>query len=181
MKLFVQTAQEPVRNSCWPDQASYRWMSALPHLAWAWEFLRRNAGYRCAYNSAVADTAVGAAPENKTALQFGLLRFEDPDRDALVANVFWRIADCHEVLPLAASAMGKDTASSTLNLESLRCRTTVCPPDAAQRQNVLLAQDGRSLQLAVFGDTPLAEALLLTPALPSPALAAGERVPVHRA
>jgi hypothetical protein len=170
MKLFVQTVQEPVRNSFWPHQASYRWMFALPHLAWAWEFLRRNAGYRCAYNSAVADTAVGAAPENNTALQFGLLRFEDPDRDALAANVFWRITDCHEVLPLAASAMRKDTASSALNLENLQCRTTVCPPDAEHRQDVLLAQDGRTLQLAVFGETPLAEALLLTPALPSPAL-----------
>ena len=167
MKLFVQTAQEPIRNSCWPHQANYRWMFALPHLAWAWEFLRRNAGYRCAYNSAVADTDVGAAPENNTALQFGLLRFEDPDRDALVANVFWRITDCHEVLPLAASAMGKDTTSSTLNLENLRCRTTVSPPDADYRRDVLLAQDGRSLQLAVFGETPLAEALLVTPVLPS--------------
>ena len=146
-------------------------MSTLPHLAWAWEFLRRNAGYRTAYKSAVADTPIGTVPENSTALRFGLLRFEDPDRDALAANVFWRITDCHEVLPLAASAMGEGTASSTLNLESLQCRTTVCPRDAEARQDVLLTQDGRTLQLAVFGETPLAEALLLTPALPSPALA----------
>ncbi len=144
-------------------------MSALPHLAWAWEFLRRNTGYRSAYKNAVADSSIGTPPENNTARQFGLLRFENPDRDALVANVFWRITDCHEVLPLAASAMGEGTASGTLNLENLQCRTTVCPPDAQSRQDVLLAQDGRSLQLAVFGDTPLAEALLVTPVLPSPA------------
>jgi hypothetical protein len=146
-------------------------MSTLPHLAWAWEFLRRNTGYRTAYKSAVADTSIGTVPNNNTALRFGLLRFEDPDRDALTANVFWRITDCHEVLPLAASAMGEGTASSTLNLDSLQCRTTVCPRDAESRQDVLLTQDGRTLQLAVFGETPLAEALLLTPALPSPAFA----------
>ena len=63
--------------------------------------------------------------------------------------------------------MGKDTTSSTLNLENLQCRTTVSPPDADYRRDVLLAQDGRSLQLAVFGETPLAEALLVTPVLPS--------------
>lgn len=82
-----------------------------------------------------------------------------------------QLADCHAMLLLAASTMGEGIASDTLNLENLQWRTTVCPPDAQFRQDVLLAQDGRSLQLAVFGDTPLAEALLLTPALPSPALA----------
>jgi len=35
-----------------------------------------------------------------------------------------------------------------------------------KRSLQLLAQDGRSLQLTIFGSTPLDDALLLTPALP---------------
>jgi len=152
----------------------------LSNLAWAWEFLRRDPGYRCAYNSALADTPVGDALADDPALRFGLLRFDDPDHDALVANVFWRMTACLEVLPIATAPMRKGTAAATLNLVNLQCRTTVCPLDAEHRQDVLFAQDGRFLQLAVFGETPLAEALLLTPALPAPGYADSRLLSVRR-
>ena len=180
MNLVVQMDQESVRNSYWSDPASYRWMSTLSNLAWAWEFLRRDPGYRRAYNSAVADTPIGDALADDPALRFGLLRFDDPDHDALMANVFWRMAACLEVLPLATAPMRRGTAASTLNLANLQCRTTVCPLDAEQRQDVLFTQDGRFLQLAVFGEVPLAEALLLTPALPSPGNADSRLLAVRR-
>jgi hypothetical protein len=155
MNHLVHTDREPVRNAYWSDLASYRWMSTLSNHAWAWEFLRRDPGYRCAYDSAVAEIAAGDALPDSPALRFGLLRFGDPDQDALVANVFWRMRACREVLPLATSPMDSGTAAGTLHLENLQCRTTVCNFGADQRKDVLFAQDGRFLQLAVFGDTPL--------------------------
>jgi len=177
---LVHTDREPVRNSYWSDLASYRWMSDLSNLAWAWEFLRRDPGYRCAYKSSVADTPAADAPAESPALRFGLLRFGDPDQDSLLANVFWRMRACREVLPLATSPMRSGTAASTLNLKNLKCRTTVCQVGTEQRQDVLFAQDGRFLQLAVFGDVPLAEALLLTPALPAPGYADSRLLAVRR-
>jgi len=143
-------------------------MSALPRLAWAWEFLRRDPGYRRAYNSTIASAPINDSVFDNPALSFGLRRFEDPDQDSLMANVFWRLRECREVLPLAASPMGESTAASTLNLANLQCSTTVIPHGEEHRQDVLFAQDGRFLQIAVFGEIPLAEALLLTPALPAP-------------
>jgi hypothetical protein len=180
MNHLVHTDREPVRNAYWSDLASYRWMSTLSNHAWAWEFLRRDPGYRYAYNDAVAEIAAGDALPDSTALRFGLLRFGDPDQDALVANVFWRMRACREVLPLATSPMDSGTAAGTLHLENLQCRTTVCNFGADQRKDVLFAQDGRFLQLAVFGDTPLAEALLLTPALPAPGYADSRLLAVRR-
>lgn len=180
MNLVVQTAEEPVRNSYWADPASYRWMSTLSNLAWAWEFLRRDPGYRSAYNCAVGDTPIKDGPPDTSALHFGLLRFGDPEQDAVSANVFWRMRACRGVLPLATSPMRSGTAASILNLENLQCRTTVFRIGLEQRQDILFAQDGRFLQLAVFGEIPLAEALLLTPALPSPAYAANRLLAVRR-
>lgn len=142
-------------------------MSALSRLGWAWEFLRRNPAYICAYNSEGGRTVGEGADGTNRAPIWGLLRFEDPAADARHANVFWQLEFCREVLPLTASPMRRGTEANTLGLKVLQCRTTVHAFGADQRQDVLFAQDGRFLQLAVFGDTPLEQALLLTPALPS--------------
>lgn len=167
MNLLVGTAPENTFDSFWPEIDTYRWMSTLSSLGWAWEFLRRNPAYMCAYNSEGGRTSGVGADDTNQAPFWGLLRFENPAVDARHANVFWQLEDCREVLPLAASPMRRGTEAITLDLRNLQCRTTVHPFGADQRQDLLFAQDGRFLQLAVFGDTPLEQALLLTPALPS--------------
>lgn len=167
MNLLVGTAPEDTSDLFWPEIDTYRWMSMLSSLGWAWEFLRRNPAYICAYNNEGGHAPdIGVDGQNQT-LMWGLLRFENPSLDARNANVFWRMRACREVLPLAASPMRRGTEANMLRLKNLQCRATVHPFGADRRQDVLFAQDGRFLQLAVFGDTPLEEALLLTPALPS--------------
>ncbi|MDE2135727.1 MAG: DUF2285 domain-containing protein [Alphaproteobacteria bacterium] len=76
--------------------------------------------------------------------------------------------------------MRRGTEVNTLRLNNLQCRITVHPFGDDQRQDVLFAQDGRFLQLAIFGDTPLEEALLLTPALPSSSYRARRFLAVRR-
>ncbi len=166
MSLIVSDASVPILNCDWRDPENYRWMTELPRTAWAWEFLRRNPSYRGDYAGHLAASCASNQSEHGDALAWSLLRFEDPARDARKANVLWQMKACREVLPLAAAPMRAGTAVDTLRLSALQCRTTVYDYGVEERTEVLLAQDGRSLQLTIFGQTPLEEALLLTPALP---------------
>jgi hypothetical protein len=74
---------------------------------------------------------------------------------------------CRQILPLVAGAMRPGTATEILDLESLECHTTVYSLGVEDRQDVLFSQEGKFLQLTIFGSVPLSHALLLTPALPS--------------
>ncbi len=167
MNLLVNAVAETAAHALWIKAGTYRWMSTLSGLGWAWEFLRRNPEYRRAFERHIAPPATDAAAVHGSALPWGLLRFEDPDRTALDASTFWRMKVCRQILPLAAGAMRPGTAAETLNVAKLQCRTTVYPLGVEDRQDVLFTQEGRFLQLAIFGAIPLSEALLLTPALPS--------------
>ena len=149
----------------WPLAESYRWMSALSRLGWAWEFLRRNPAYIDAFNTVAGATDGSAADSDKRAPIWSLLRFEDPALDARHANVFWLLEACREVLPLTASPMRRGSEANTLRVSDLQCRTIVYSYGEDERRDVLFAQEGRFLQLAIFGNTPMKEALLLTPAL----------------
>ena len=167
MALFAETILGNGVSPPWPLAETYRWMSALSRLGWAWEFLRRNPAYLDAFYAAARATNGSAAERDKRALIWGLLRFEDPALDARRANVFWLLEACREVLPLTATPMRRGSETNTLHFDTLQCRTTVCSSSDDQRHDVLFAQEGRFLQLAILGNTPLDEALLLTPALPS--------------
>jgi hypothetical protein len=153
-------------DSDWRDPKTYDWMTALPRTAWAWEFLRRNPKYREVYVKHLADTGDHDVPVHRDALPWGLLRLADPALDVRRADVLWQMKVCREVLPLAASVMRPGTAAATLRLSGLRCRTTLYDYGVEERREVLFAQEGRALQLTIFGNVPLEEALLLTPALP---------------
>ncbi|MBS0470911.1 MAG: DUF2285 domain-containing protein [Proteobacteria bacterium] len=162
----MSNAMVPAPKSDWRDPENYRWMTSLPRTAWAWEFLRRNTSYGSEYARHVADLPGNNEPEHLAVLRWGLLRFENPVNDARIANVLWQMKACRDVLPLAAAKMRPGTAVETLDLSKLHCRTAVYDFGVEERREVLLTQDGRSLQLTVFGSVPLEEALLLTPALP---------------
>jgi hypothetical protein len=159
---------------------TYDWIASLSSVGWAWEFLRRCPEYRLAHERHVAEPAANPAAIQASALHWGLLRFEDPGRSALDAEVFWRMKACRQILPLAAGAMRPGTAAETINIEKLECRTTVYPLGVEDRQDVLFTQAGRFLQLAIFGSVPLSEALLLTPALPSLSYCESRLVAVRR-
>jgi hypothetical protein len=167
MDVFVRAAPEAASYNPWPERMTYDWMASLSSVGWAWEFLRRCPEYRLAYERHVADPVAISTAVQESALHWGLLRFEDPSRSALEADVFWRMKACRQILPLAAGVMRPGTAAETLNVEKLQCRTTIYPLGVEDRQDVLFAQEGRFLQLTIFGSVPLSEALLLTPALPS--------------
>jgi hypothetical protein len=166
VNLVVTDAPAPEAQGDWRDPENYRWMTSLPRTAWAWEFLRRNPNYGSDYASHLAGHPTDNEPDHLSALPWGLLRFENPMIDARAASVFWQMKACRDVLPLAAAKMRPGTAVETLDLSKLQCRTEVYDFGVEDRQEVLLTQDGRSLQLTVFGAIPLEQALLLTPALP---------------
>lgn len=167
MNLFVRTVSETVNECQWQQRASYEWMASLSSVGWAWEFLRRWPEYRQAYDRYFSDLRADQAAADRSALDWGLLRFEDPCRTAHEAEVFWRMKACRQILPLVAGVMRLGTAADILDLESLECRTTVYSLGVEDRHDVLFSQEGRFLQLTIFGSVPLSQALLLTPALPS--------------
>ncbi len=82
-------------------------------LGWAWEFLRRCPEYRVAYERHGAHPIANPPAVQELALHWGLLRFEDPGRSALDADVFWRMKACRQILPLAAGAMRPGTAAES--------------------------------------------------------------------
>ena len=164
--MSLTVSETPERASDWRNTDTYRWMSSLPRTGWAWEFLRRNPAYRSDYSRHLAGPGTVSEPEHLGALPWGLLRFEDPANDARHASVLWQMKVCSDVLPLAAAIMRRGTAAETLNLAKLKCRIAVYEFGVEERKEVLLSQEGRSLQLTVFGSIPLEEALLLTPAIP---------------
>ncbi len=166
MNFIVSNAPAPAHKSDWRDPENYRWMNTLPRTAWAWEFLRRNPNYRSDYARHVAGLSGDCEHDHVAALPWGLLRFEDPANDARDASVLWQMKACRDVLPLAAAKMRPGTAVETLDLARLQCRSMVYDFGVEERREVLLTQDGRSLQLTIFGSVPLENALLLTPALP---------------
>lgn len=78
--------------------ATYR---RLPSAAWAWEFLRRNPGYRADYRAVRSSlplpqtlqsgSVLYVAKDNQQdAKPWGLLSFVDPNIIAVDADVFWR-------------------------------------------------------------------------------------------
>lgn len=166
MNLVLPIRTTGDADSDWRDPKNYDWMTALPRTAWAWEFLRRSPEYRKTYAAHLADMDHRNIPLHRGALPWGLLRLEDPALDVRTADVLWQMKVCREVLPLAAAIMRPGTAAATLQLDGLKCRTTLYEYGVEERKEVLFAQEGRALQLTVFGNVPLEDALLLTPALP---------------
>jgi hypothetical protein len=163
VNFVVSNTSAPSNKRDWRDPENYRWMNTLPRTAWAWEFLRRNPTYHGDYASHMAGDGES---DHVGALPWGLLRFEDPTNDARAASVLWQMKLCRDVLPLAAAKMRPGTAAETLDLTKLQCRSVVYDFGVEERREVLLTQEGRSLQLTIFGSVPLEDALLLTPALP---------------
>ncbi|MCC6914183.1 MAG: DUF2285 domain-containing protein [Rhodospirillaceae bacterium] len=160
----------------WQDAAAYQWTLALPRLAWAWEFLRRNPAYRAAWREARRSRRVTRlAPRltvietDETAADAGewclLPPLEDPGRDVRHAAVFWDAADCPTVLPVFAASGDARGGRSPLFRSKYKCRIAVyVAPDG--RQHVLFTHHGRSVQLEVAGLSIFAAKQLLAAVAP---------------
>lgn len=142
-------------------QRDYGWMDWLSSAGWSWEFLRRSPDYLQAY----AKFCRSRAFSHSEAAAWGLRYFEDPTLDAASANVFWKMQVSPDVLPIQAVPAGKFGSSPPLAFDSFDCRVTIHTSENDIRSDVLFAKNGCFLQLAVFGDTPLRDAMLLTPVL----------------
>lgn len=136
------------------------WLIGLSRRGWAWEFLRRDPAYQIAHEDRDGDPLRIAT--------WGLLHPADPSRSAIEADVFWRVDDCPEVLPMAFTREPNLPAGYTLKLDGLSCHVAHAADDGVGRRDILFREQGRTLQLAVFGDGGLSEAQLVVPALNDP-------------
>jgi hypothetical protein len=134
------------------------WLAHLSRRGWAWEFLRRNPEYIAMYGNVEAH-----APA-----RWGLLHLADPALNATEADLFWRPEDCEDVLPMTLCPDGASTTGVKLNLEQLSCRIAFAFDAGAQRRDILFSEQGRFLQLAVYGQWDLKTATLMVPALDQP-------------
>jgi hypothetical protein len=152
-------AISPDQNSAENVLAPENWMDWLSTSGWSWEFLRRSPDYIAAYNAFMhADFR-----SESEASPWGLRYFEDPDLDAASANVFWKLDASHDVMPLQAVPASNYPKASPFPFDRLSCRITVRSYTDEPRSDVLFANEGCFLQLAIFGDVPLDKAVLLTP------------------
>lgn len=155
--MNIQLATDKFRSvqpHCTPYTSSE--MLQLPRRAWAWELLRRNPQYHADFN---------AGHNDKGKERWGLLRLEDPAKSAAEADTFWCSRLARDVLHLVAQPLRDEDPAPSIDLDSLKCRTAH-HESACGTKNILFADSGRSLQIAVSGSTPLPQALLLTPVLP---------------
>lgn len=136
------------------------WLTKCSRRGWAWEFLRRQPYYQEAYKQhgpAVADAG-----------RWGLMRYEDPMRDARAAAIFWRKEDCPSVLPLIAIEGAKANGSIPFSLDQLSCRVDWHQSQNGESSDLLFSDAGKYLQVSVEPAGDLKGAHLFTPALNVP-------------
>lgn len=126
-------AGRPVAD--WQDAAAYVWLEACGRAAFAWEWLRRRAGY--------------AAGDDAVARRFGLHRREMPDRDARAARPLWRV----DVDPFVLTTTARSCPDGCSNFEPVRFGepATVIDDDAGERW--LFGSAARGLRLDVRAGT----------------------------
>jgi hypothetical protein len=150
----------------------YRYTAGIIRSFWAWEYLRRDPHYHAAYDN-FRDVPAHAEAEN-----WSLVRFEDPNFDGRVADVFWQRQVCRHVLPLTASTRYGRSEGHHFSLTGLHCRVAI--ERAADRCHILFAENGRALQVEISGDANFEDRILLTPALPPPGLRAARLLAIRR-
>ena len=138
----------------WRESDSYLWVTALPRLALAWEFVRRSPAYREAYRSRDLRQPESLWP---------MVRLEDPQLDARHAVPAWTGGVCDEILPLRTGARPQEAIRTAVNVDRLRCQMTMIE-EGAGTTHVLFAELGRQLHLMIEVD-PKAGLALMTPAL----------------
>jgi hypothetical protein len=157
-------------TSGWRDSDKYAFVNSLPAAGCAWEFLRRNPDYQKAWLAARSEP-LRSVGESCDAAAWGLVRFESPDREARLANVFWQRSVSREVLTVMASKSDHAEQIQKLPPYGLQCRVTVQAGRDGE-QHILFAEEGRFFQLEVLGLQGLENVRLTTEIVLSPRQAA---------
>ena len=135
----------------WRDAEAYAPLLEVGRSGFAWEWLRRDRGYREA--AVTVKRPDGPAPEfvgaNEEAAGWGLHAFERPDRDALTARPVWR----RELLScvLEADAVDDGEGEDRFDIARLRHLATLIEDGAAER--LLLSDGHRSIRLDIVSGT----------------------------
>lgn len=101
----------------WREAGAYAPLLDADRPIFAWEWLRRDPGYRAAARQARAGEG------GTDAARWGLLRFEDPDRGAPEARPLWRAG--HHPYVLKANAGPSAAPSDTFDVQRLATLATV--------------------------------------------------------
>jgi hypothetical protein len=137
---------------------SSEWLKTLSRRGWAWEFLRRSPAY-------CSDFSQGLGTD---ADKWGLMRLENPARDARHAGVFWHAEECPSVLPLVAVQDTKFAIPVPFNLDAVACKVDIHHHDGGDRVDILFSEEGRFLQLSIEGAKNLSGTPLMMLALEYP-------------
>lgn len=124
----------------WRDAAAYTPLLAADRSVFAWEWLRRDPGYRAAAERALGRTSRLPSGEWLDSQRWGLHAFEPPHLAALAARPIWRREVYPYVLQAAAAEGGR--SRDRLDLERLKRLVTLVGGDSGSEH--LLLSDGRS-------------------------------------
>lgn len=143
-RAFTVTGAGPHRR--WRDGDAYAYLRRCGPAAMAWEWLRRDPGYRVDAAGAPLRTAIapGIFPVDPAAHKWGLHAFEDPARPAPAARPVWHGASARGVLRAAAVTRG--TRGNLLDLSRFAALATVVV-NGAGREHVLLSDGWASLRI----------------------------------
>lgn len=137
-----------IAHGDWRDEAAYAWLLSGDRRCFAWEWLRRTPVYVEAWSG-----------DGSGAATFGLLRFEDPGRDALSARPFWRRNFDRAVL---AAEVAPASWRDWLDLRALAPFVTVigCSEADDAVEHILVSDGLRSIRIDLLSGS------LITGAVP---------------
>lgn len=155
----------------WREPSSYDYARSLPKSGWAWEYVRRNPELRrLELGTVKAGMLIGSGPsaardvrllhDSPELERWGLMFFDDLDKTAEEAFVFWRRDICPAVAPVWAIEADADAGLARFDLSDLNCEACMLRADGAD--HVLLKEAGRTIQLIWNGGDILSDGLLIT-------------------
>lgn len=122
----------------WRDAAAYAPLLQADRSVFAWEWLRRDSGYRAAAKRAFGKASGLASCDLPDAERWGLLAFEAPQLGAPVARPMWR-AEIHPYVLQAAAAPSGEACDS---FELTRLQSISRLVTASDGREHLLISDG---------------------------------------
>jgi hypothetical protein len=134
----------------WKDARSYEPLLHAERSSFAWEWLRRQPGYRAeapGQDSRQPQHILTAQPVQPAAERWGLHRFEDPTLSVPGARPNWRSE--HHPFVLAASAEPSRASADAFGLEDLGDLATLA--DGPAGAHLLLSDGKRSVRLDIEG------------------------------
>lgn len=152
----------------WHDKAYYDYTRSLPRIGWAWEYVRRNPELRKLQYEVVPHRENGSSllrtvnlPRPSPDLEkWGLLFFDDFEKTAHEALVFWRREICPFVASVWAFEVDAEVEAARFSLSHLNCEGCMLHTDGAD--HVLLKKAGRTVQLIWNGADIVNDGLVLT-------------------